>query len=108
MATTNYFDELFFRLNDGGVPLPVAVERVTTAYLDGKPLPVGKKRLSKKERDSLFWSNNVVRECPPESWNVEAMSFALARYLGQEPVAADGLVARVARDAPYALIRAVR
>ncbi len=45
MATTNYFDELFFRLNGGGVPVPVAVERVATAYLDGKPLPVGKKRL---------------------------------------------------------------
>ena len=36
------------------------------------------------------------------------MSLALARYLGQEPVAADGLVTRVAREAPEALIRAVR
>ena len=34
------------------------------------------------------------------------MSLALARYLGQEPVAADGLVTRVAREAPEALIRA--
>ena len=95
---TNYYDDLSVRLIGDGVPLPVAVERVAAAYLDGKPLPVGKKKLTKKERDSLFWSSNVVRECPPESWNVEAMSFALARYLGQEPVAADGLVARVARD----------
>jgi hypothetical protein len=74
---------------DDGVPLPVAVERVAGAYLDGRPLTVGKKKLTKKERDSLFWSSNVVRDCPPESWNVEAMSLALARYLGQEPVAAE-------------------
>ncbi len=105
---TNYYDDLFVRLIGDGVPLPVAVERVATAYLDGKPLPVGKKKLSKKERDSLFWSSNVVKECSSESWNAEAVSLALARYLGQEPVAAEGLVARVARDAPDALIRAVR
>jgi hypothetical protein len=105
---TNYYDDLFVRLIGNGVPLPVAVERVASAYLDGKPLPVGKKKLTKKERDSLFWSSNLVKECPPGSWDAEAMSFALARYLGQEPVAADGLVARVARDAPDALICAVR
>jgi Holliday junction resolvase-like predicted endonuclease len=105
---TNYYDDLFVRLIGDGVSQGSAIERVATAYLDGKPLPVGKKKLTKKERDCLFWSSNVVRECPPESWNVEAMSFALARYLGQEPVAADGLVARVAHDAPDALIRAVR
>ena len=105
---TNYYDDLFVRLIGDGVSQGSAIERVATAYFDGKPLPVGKKKLTKKERDSLFWSSNVVQECPPESWNAEAMSFALARYLGQEPVAADGLVARVARDAPDALIRAVR
>ena len=33
---------------------------------------------------------------------------ALARYLGQEPVAIDGLTERLAREAPDALIRAVR
>jgi hypothetical protein len=108
MAATNYYDDLCLRLTGGGVPLPVAVERVATAYLDGKPLPVGKKKLSKKERDSLFWSSDVAKDCPPDAWITEAMSLALARYLGQEPVAAEGLVTRVARVAPDALIRAVR
>jgi len=79
---TNYYDDLFVRLIGDGVPLPVAVERVAGAFLDGKPLPVGKKKLSKKERDSLFWSSNVVKECPPESWNAEAMMLALARRPG--------------------------
>jgi len=43
---TNYYDNLFVRLTGDGVPLPVAVERVATAYLDGKPLPVGKTKLT--------------------------------------------------------------
>jgi len=76
---TNYYDDLFLRLSGGGVPLPVAVERVAGAYLDGKPLLVGKKKLSKKERDSLFWSSSVVKDCPPESWHAEAMVFSLWR-----------------------------
>ncbi len=105
---TNYYDDLFSRLIGDGVPLPTVVERVAGAYLDGKPLPIGKKKLTKKERDSLFWASEVVRCCPPDAWVGEAMSLALARYLGQEPVAADGLVTRVAREAPEALIRAVR
>ena len=80
--TTNYYDDQFLRLGVGGVPLPIAVERVAGAYLDGKPLAVGKKKLSKKERDSLFWSSSAVKDCPPGSWNAEAMVLALARYLG--------------------------
>jgi hypothetical protein len=83
-CATNYYDDLFSRLIGDGVPLPVAVERVAGAYLDGKPLQVGKNKLTKKERDSLFWSSGVVKECPPDSWNAEAMVLALARYLGQE------------------------
>lgn len=108
MAATNYYDDLFSRLIGDGVPLPAVIERVACAYLDGKPLPVGKKKLTKKERDLLFWASDVVKGCPPDAWGGEAMSLALARYLGQEPVAADGLVTRVAREAPEALIRAVR
>jgi Holliday junction resolvase-like predicted endonuclease len=105
---TNYYDGLFVRLIGDGVSQRIAVERVGTAYLDGKPSPVGKKKLTKKERDGLFWSSGVVRCCPPDAWGAEAMSLALARYLGQEPVTADRLVTRVAREAPEALIRAVR
>ncbi len=105
---TNYYDDLSVRLSAEGVPQRIAVERVATAYLDGRPLPVGKKKLTKRERDSLFWASDVVTRCPRDAWGGEAMSLALARYLGQEPVAADGLVKRVAREAPEALIRAVR
>ena len=78
---TNYYDSLFVRLIGDGVSQGSAIERVATAYLDGKPLPVGKKKLTKKERDSLFWVSEVVKGCPPDAWVGEAMSLALARYL---------------------------
>jgi hypothetical protein len=105
------------RLNDG-VPFGSRVVKESaspsssesrTAYLDGKPgFAVGKKKLTKKERDSLFWASAVVKGMPARVVEREAMSLALARYLGQEPVAAEGLVTRVAREAPETLIRAVR
>ena len=83
MAATNYYDDLISRLIGDGVPLPVVIERAAGAYLDGKPLPVGKKKLTKKERGLLFWASDVVKGCPPDAWGGEAMSLALARYLGQ-------------------------
>jgi len=67
---TNYYDDLFVRLIGDGVLQRIAVERVATAYLDGKPIPVGKKKLTKKMPAILFVSSNVVRACPPTSWNV--------------------------------------
>lgn len=105
---SNYYDSQFARLSGDGVPLAVAYERVASAYLDGKPLGVGKTKYTKKERDSLFWSSDVVKDCPPAAWNTESMTLALARYFGQEPVTADGLAVRVACVAPDALIRAAK
>ncbi len=103
----NYYDELFDRLSVRS-STPLAVESVAEAYLDGKPQELRKKRTARRERDRLFWTSRPVIECPPESWNSEVMVLALARYLGQEPVAAVGLVFRVAQVAPAALVRAVR
>jgi len=103
----NYYDALFDRLSvRPSTPLPV--ESVAEAYLDGKPQVLRKKRTTRRERDRLFWSSRPVIECPSDSWNSEVMVLALARYLGQEPVAAAGLVSRVAKVAPAALVRAVR
>ncbi len=103
----NYYDELFDRLSVRSSTL-LAVESVAEAYLDGKPQVLRTKRTTRRERDRLFWSSRPVIECPSESWKAEVMVLALARYLGQEPVAAAGLVSRVAKVAPAALVRAVR
>jgi len=107
ISERNYFDELFVRISCL-LPIELAVEEVAVAYLDGKPQARGKRKFTRRERDSLFWSCHAIRECPMDSWHTETMVLALARYLGQEAVAAAGLVSRVAHAAPAALIRAVR
>ena len=65
--STNYYDDLFVRLSQGGDTVPVAIQRVATAYLDGKPQLGGKRKLTKKERDGQFWASEAVKECAPDS-----------------------------------------
>ena len=98
MAATNYYDDLISRLIGDGVPLPAVIERVAGAYLDGKPLASGKKKLTKKERDGLFWSSDVVKCCPPDAWGAEAMSLARAP---SRHAAAAGWLAHVSRLDPH-------
>lgn len=108
-ALSNYYDNLFARLTREDVPPQIAIERVVTAYLDGKPLRTGKKKPTLKERESLFWTSNVInKECSSAAWNTEAMSLALACYLRQGAVAVGGLLEQVACESPETLIRAVR
>lgn len=104
----NYYNQLFARVTSDGLSVAAAVERVANVYLDGKPQTRGSRKLMKKERDRLFWSSRIVKDSPPDVWDTETMTIALARYLGQEPVAVEGLVLTVARVAPGTLIRAAR
>ena len=104
----NYYDDLAARALGNGLPLDVAVERAASAYLDGKPATQGKRKLTRNERDSLFWLSRTVKDCPTNVWATESMVLALAQYLGQESLAVQGLIDAVARIAPDALIRAVR
>lgn len=104
----NYYDQLFDRVTGDGLSVAAAVERVATVYLDGKPKIQGRRKLTKRDRDSLFWSSRIAKDSPPDVWSSETMAIALAGYLGQEPVAVEGLVVMVARVAPSTLIRAVR
>jgi Holliday junction resolvase-like predicted endonuclease len=104
----NYFDALAYRALGTRETSAAPVVRVANAYLDGKPESIGRKKLTRRERDSLFWASDVVACCPPESWSEEAMLLALARYLAQDAVTAQGLIVRVAREAPEVLARAVR
>ena len=104
----NYYDNLFNRLIDEGFAPTLAVEEMAAAYLDGKPLKSGKFKPTRKDRDGLFWSSHVVGHCGPIEWKGDAMSLALARYLAQDDVVIEGLVARVARESPETLVHAVR
>ena len=107
-SSANYFDRLFHRLVTAGVPEVDARCAVVEAYLDSKPNEQGKSRLSRRDRDQLFWSSVVVASCTADEWRGEAMVLAITRYLGQEKVSAGGLVGMLARSAPDALVLAVR
>lgn len=65
---TNYYDELFDRLSVRS-SIPLAVESVAEAYLEGKPHLLRKKRTTRSKRDKLFWSSRPVIECPSGSWS---------------------------------------
>jgi Holliday junction resolvase-like predicted endonuclease len=104
----NCYDDLATRAVSDGQTIEAAVERAASAYLDGKPATQGKLKLTRKERDKLFWLSRTVKDCPTSAWTTEPVVLALARYLSQEQVAAAGLVNAVAQLAPDALIRAVR
>lgn len=80
----NYYDRLFARLIAAGTPAPSAVEMVADAYLDGRPDLQGTRKVTRKERDALFWSSGAVEGCVPGAWKTETMVLALARYLGQD------------------------
>lgn len=104
----NYYDGLFDRLLQAGLSHDLATIEAAEAYLDGRPSTLGKHKTTRKERDRWFWTSAAVNECPHNIWQSEPMALALARYLGQEPVGIDGLLARVADIAPETLARAVR
>lgn len=104
----NYYDDLARRAVGHGHPLEAAIEQAASAYLDGKPATQGKRKLTRRERDSQFWLSRTVKDCPTSAWSTEPMVLALARYLSQEQLAVEGLINAVARIAPDVLIRAVR
>lgn len=104
----NYFDALLARLIASGQPESLARAEVFESYLDGKPGDRGRKAFTRRDRDELFWSSLVVKDCPLGEWRNEAMVLALTRYLSQETVSAADLLDAIAGSEPDALIRAVR
>lgn len=108
LDTPNYYDGLFDRLSQRGMQPEAAAVEVAEAYLDGRPATLGKRKTTRKDRDRLFWTSRAVSGCTPGTWKTEAMVLALTRFMSQETVAIDGLLARVADAAPDTLVRAVR
>ncbi len=107
-ASANYFDDLFGRLKARGQEEDSARIEVFDAYLEGRPADRGKKKVTWKDRDELFWSSRVVWECPADEWQQEAMVLALTRYFGQQRLTVPAMTEMIARQAPDALVRAVR
>jgi hypothetical protein len=107
-TSVNLYDRLFEQQLEAGASVLLATENVVDAYLDNKPATRGKQKYSRHQRDSDFWSSDVVNGIPSEAWQAEGATLALARYLGQEPVANPLLLERIAAESPRLVRRAVR
>lgn len=105
---SNFYDTHFKNLVDRNTSGLAAAESTATTYLDGKPALRGKHKIARSERHAAFWSSNFLTDLPQQAWASEAMTLALAQYMGQEHVSNTVMLASVAAVAPDALIRAVR
>jgi len=104
----NLYDRFFEQQLASGMSADLAVEATVEAYLDGKPAARGKQKYSRCQRDSAFWASDFVNGIPSEAWQAEALTLALARYLGQERVAKPLLLERISAASPRLVHRAVR
>ena len=108
-SSINVYDLLSCRVR-GKAPSDAraAVLQVLEAYLDGKPAQRGKRKITQASRDEAFWSSAFVDSAPTDIWHSELGGLVLARYLAQDRVANEALLARIAESAPEALVLAVR
>jgi hypothetical protein len=104
----NLYDGLFERHVRSGKTAGLAIQATVEAYLDGKPAARGKQKYTRHQRDSAFWSSRFVSAIPDDAWHSYWLTLALARYLGQEPVANPSLLERIATTAPRVVHRATR
>lgn len=103
-----YYVHAFEQARQSGCTTTEAVVRVAGLYLDEKPKGSGKRRVSQAERDKAFFSWRALEEIPGRSWADDALVLALAQYVGQDRVAAPGLLQHVASIAPDMVKRAIR
>ncbi len=85
-----------------------AAAHVADAYLDGKPRLRGKRKISRTERDTEFWSSQFLSALPTEAWHTESLVLALARYMDQTHFNNPVLIANLASSAPESIKRAIR
>lgn len=105
---TNYYDQHFQSRIGSDESVLSVVKDAANAYLDGKPASRGKHKVTRSERHAAFWPSDFLTTLPAHAWQSQAMTLALAQYLGQERVANMAMLANVAAVAPDALVRAVR
>ncbi len=106
--TAKYYENRFNHRIEVGETFISAVEETGSEYLDGKPSVRGKRKITRAERHSAFWSSCFLTDLPAQAWQSQTMMLALAQYMGQERVSNMAMLANVAAVAPDVLIRAVR
>lgn len=77
-------------------------------YLDGKPALIGKKKISRRQRDEWFWTSDFVFRLDHETYASNEFALALSRYFGQESTSNKQLLLNLAKTAPDTIITAVR
>lgn len=108
MSSSDAYDRSAARYHEAGLGAVEAALAAVDDYLDGKPRLIGKRKLTRAERDAAFWHSGVVTSLPVECWREESLILALARYFQQERVANLPLIAQIAALAPKSILRAVR
>lgn len=103
-----HYDRLYDEFVNLGESSAMAQELVAEAYLDGKPRARGKKRITRLERDTAFWTSEFLHAVPADGWKSPPLTLALARYFNQERVSNSGLLERIAAMAPDVVERTVR
>lgn len=81
---------------------------VANAFLDGKPVKLGKQGNYAAERHAAFWRGQFIKELPPVAWLQEPMVLALARYFAQDFFACPSVLGHIADIAPEAIRRSAR
>ena len=96
LDSENPYERSLARLRDAGIEINQAMSLVVEDYLDGKPRLVGKRKLTRADRDAAFWSSAVIVSLPVERWREESWLLALSRYFQQERVANLPLMKKIA------------
>lgn len=104
----NLYDRAVFRSIAAGQTPDWAMLDAVEDYLDGKPHQRGKKRITRSERDAMFWAGNFLSKIAPQLWRTDALTLALARYLGQTRVSCFSVLESVALLDPEVVCRAIR
>ena len=107
-ADIGYYDRLHRRLMAEGLSAREALAEVAEAYLDASPQKANGHKMSRSNRDNLFWTSACVQVADAQDWQGEAMGLALTRYLAQDKIAVPGLLDALAQNAPAVLTAAVR
>lgn len=77
-------------------------------YLDGKPARIGKKKITRKQRDEWFWTSDFVSRLDHETYTGDEFVLALSRYFGQQVTPNKQLLLHLAKAAPDTIVTAVR
>lgn len=104
----NPYEQRFQALLAKGMGSSAAALMTTERYIDQKPVLRNKRKLPLGEHDEAFWSSSFLMLISPDGWGSEIGRLAIVRYLKQSRISRLDLLIIIARNAPDALLWAIR